>query len=944
MRNIVFFTICVFLFSTECHAQYAQSTTKSIDKIVNNSEDNITIEPNSSVLISTFTGGLALQSGPSKEVQESSVTSSELGYLSGVTGPIQSQIDNMTGVLPPSVGAFFDNVTRVGNEFNMNENITVDASNVSDVNLVVQGLPVSFTVQRTTQTTSSNVSVGHLGSSSSFAGLKGGTLTLVFTGTLTFQSGFAPQFNQITLSSGSMIFTFPIYGLSFDGREHTVKVDVPHGVDYTDFNATPSVTVRYSFQGEAFHSRITIVSVMNHSTGNLHQPIEDLITLESEAIKRELGDRIDNLTGEVGEGNSSLAAISDRISPYRTVQTSEVENRVLYNNADNTSITSQVKVSADNPQFTPTVARFILAVPSDHTYQIRNTVTRAVIPLSSATHSISIVRSSLFEGLTYFMYVIDGLLDLNTPYQVEILTDHKAVAWQYDIDELNDEVDAIEAKLAHPILNLPDEVATILENDTSVTEKDNPTLVANEYNKSKSTNGAQAFTFSGTSAVTSVTNTSTNRVVYLPASDTSDVSSNTLLRRVVDNVVYAVVQVPAIPAGTRTETLYLGRPNFISGAGVWQIIPTTTILDTTVTFDRDVPSTSKILTINYRGNSNGNIFGASSTTLGGVGGTQDVSTSFTLMSGSETATIIVKYVASSRHVIVEVSERSSTAIPVIRDVEFILSYTEERTVAATPATTRDVRVGSLATNTHSVLMFGASSENGNLVMTGNEASVDLGIPYLVNGISVLRFLFSTNSNARWLSFDRLTPNAALVQDLENHSNLPNFGLFTTNYTHETILNIGTQVSVLNSKGEVVTLGEESGGDVEKYEAHVLASDVTDIVTNGIQAFQNMDFTKLVVGKTYRATLNVSVTSTSTSDRSLFCRISHFIDGAHVFVGGATATMIGAASEGGCSVSVPFTARATSLFFRARASGGGVGIKAGSSLVIEEFTKELTDEF
>lgn len=50
------------------------------------------------------------------------------------------------------------------------------------------------------------------------------------------------------------------------------------------------------------------------------------------------------------------------------------------------------------------------------------------------------------------------------------------------------------------------------------------------------------------------------------------------------------------------------------------------------------------------------------------------------------------------------------------------------------------------------------------------------------------------------------PIASTVTDLENHASLPQYGLFTTKYTHETIVNLATQLTVLDDTGAVQSVG------------------------------------------------------------------------------------------------------------------------------------------
>jgi hypothetical protein len=88
MKNIailLFIPILAFGFGSE--------TVKQIDTVKNNTAVDITLDPVSSVKVNSLTGGFALQSGSLKELEESAVTNTELGYVSGVTSSIQTQLD-----------------------------------------------------------------------------------------------------------------------------------------------------------------------------------------------------------------------------------------------------------------------------------------------------------------------------------------------------------------------------------------------------------------------------------------------------------------------------------------------------------------------------------------------------------------------------------------------------------------------------------------------------------------------------------------------------------------------------------------------------------------------------------------------------------------------------------------------------------------------------------
>jgi len=81
-------------------AQFTSGTTKQIDQINNNTQLDIILNPTNTVKVNNFSGNFALQSGSLKELEESATTNTELGYVSGVTSSIQTQIDSKQDNLP----------------------------------------------------------------------------------------------------------------------------------------------------------------------------------------------------------------------------------------------------------------------------------------------------------------------------------------------------------------------------------------------------------------------------------------------------------------------------------------------------------------------------------------------------------------------------------------------------------------------------------------------------------------------------------------------------------------------------------------------------------------------------------------------------------------------------------------------------------------------------
>jgi len=80
---------------------FGGQTKMRIDEIYNNTGDNIILKPSNKVGIDYLTGDKIIQSTSEGLLEESTVTTTELGYLSGVTSSIQTQIgskqDSITG-------------------------------------------------------------------------------------------------------------------------------------------------------------------------------------------------------------------------------------------------------------------------------------------------------------------------------------------------------------------------------------------------------------------------------------------------------------------------------------------------------------------------------------------------------------------------------------------------------------------------------------------------------------------------------------------------------------------------------------------------------------------------------------------------------------------------------------------------------------------------------
>lgn len=85
--------ILLLLFLSSMAFGFGSSTVKKIDEIENNTAADITINPTSDVIITSGIANRVPYFDASKKLKSSSVTDVELGFLSGVTSGLQSQID-----------------------------------------------------------------------------------------------------------------------------------------------------------------------------------------------------------------------------------------------------------------------------------------------------------------------------------------------------------------------------------------------------------------------------------------------------------------------------------------------------------------------------------------------------------------------------------------------------------------------------------------------------------------------------------------------------------------------------------------------------------------------------------------------------------------------------------------------------------------------------------
>ena len=522
-----------------------------------------------------------------------------------------------------------------------------------------------------------------------------------------------------------------------------------------------------------------------------------------------------------------FSSIEDRLSPYKTVSNVDSAHDALFLSTTATAaypqtISSFNAVSSTNPRFPTTDVVLFVAVPSGWSFLLKNITADTSVPLMNGMPNIEVVESISANSITYFVYRVTSVTSGDV-YEVDRATVHQVVAWADDIRNLEDDIERIDTELKHAALNLPDDVVQVLENDVTVIEESNPTITSSDYNNSLWNTGNQTVFYE-----TNPNTPSAGTINSKPISDTA--GTDRARRKLIyfpeninyvnqayvtafdgttgrDLIVYqggkffASVRVNGRSASTSTETIYPAPPTRVSGANIWQTIPALTFINGVPTaeadelfFTRNVPSTATTLTIQYRGHANGNVFGENTITLANVWGPQDAFGSFTLNDGSEQLNVEVRYDAASRRIRVSETARVFTWLPTINDVQVILSYSETRTIPAVSWYNKLVELENEHTGDQVFAM--KPSSNGNVIIVGDRIEIDTNRPYTtLFGATESGFLTAMDAWATFLDYEDFDPIDTTVTSLENHATLPQFGLFTTNYTHETTVDLDTSLAI-----------------------------------------------------------------------------------------------------------------------------------------------------
>lgn len=722
------------------------------------------------------------------------------------------------GRVNTDVAMLLANFARTGIQYDATRNIRVHPDNVTVFNSMATGTPITRQIGSNVRGFNRQIRFDNV--PMQFADLVGGRLDIMFSQTLTTQRGFEPEPLTLDIVYGDTTFTFDTSGVAFDGVP--VRLSIPIAPeDYSAIlNTDASIRWNHNFRGELFNGSYTISMALNTATGRLHDPIATLIDTADLALKADLENQIRLLQGDVSENANTFQQIEPRISPLTNLPIVTPDAEALFLDSTGvdafpTDLSTFSAVSASNPRFTGgNTALFVAVVPGGN-FSLQNITANTVVVLDNAEATVDLGESVTFNGLVYFVYRVTGLTSGHV-YEVDRNTNEEVVAWQNELDNLQRALEDVNARLSHAVLDLPAEVVHFLQ-DLTVTEESTPTVNATTYNNqlSGSTSTTQSVFYepneiagSGGNKQSRPISDSTGdqaqrKLLYIPDGTTFfnqasyvsafDGATSRDLISYQNGKFLANVFVPAVPSGTAVSTIYPAPSNRVSGDGIWQTIEALTFVNgipvteaDELFFTRNLPNSSVTLNISYRGHANGNIFGAGTATLSGVGGSSNVSQSFVLNDGSEQATVQVLWRAATRDIRVTVTERVTTGLPTINDVQVILSYDESRTVPSTPATTRQVEIENVHEGWQVFAFRPASS--GNLAIVGDRTEIDTGYSFTtLFGASQGGHLVVSTQAARFLNFEDFTPIASTVQNLEDHASLPQFGLFVTDYTRETVV-------------------------------------------------------------------------------------------------------------------------------------------------------------
>ncbi len=702
-------------------------------------------------------------------------------------------------VLTVAQALLLQNFSRVGGRFDWNQNVFVNEANVQASDLPATGVPLALAYSDATtdpaQATARTRLFSNRALQLSNISDAGGVLALTLRTEVNSYSGFAPTLTSIAIEFGGSTFTFPLNQQADLDTIKTLKLTIP-AADYSATkNVNANITLNYNYSGAHFDGSVTILALVFSNTGPLHDAVLAIAATEANAVQNALTPRIEALESEVAteEGINNVPRFEERISPLFRLNGREVNaNEAYFASSQPANLAAMTRVSPEHSTFTATTTTVYVGVPGSDgkTHILRNTTTSVEQTLTPGAAQGDANLSVVSSFASLFIYEVTGIA-VDDVLQVVDATVETLVKWPYDLDNLQQEADTLRSLIDNlAINNLPpgtlDWLLHIL-----ITEEANPTLQPTSFNF-LSGDGSQPLASIETSpnAFSSGLKTSEEilpdgqtldgltgrKIAYAPAFHAASVadvvsavnSGGTVTQEIVrrNGAVYeASIRIPGHGAGSRTAIRYPSPATRVSGEGIWQDIPTLTFRNgipvpeaDELFFTRNLPPSSRTLTIQYRGIANGNVFGAAQTTLANVGaGAGETATSFVLNDGGETATVEVRWYPNGR-IRVSVTERVNAGLPTISSVQVILSWTEQVTTPAQADGLRRVVIADYIPDDTQLFMFAPEDDSSN-----RDASSTLHIA-TQNGVWDTQFTYdalfgSNNSGALRIARDAVAPGA-----------------------------------------------------------------------------------------------------------------------------------------------------------------------------------------
>ena len=627
---------------------------------------------------------------------------------------------------------------------------------------------------------------------------------------------------------------FPLDGLSaIDGNPIKVSIKIPTK-DYDDGADAPAdITLAYDYEGQYYHGSLTIHSVVETRDGPLRSAIEAIAFAQARLEAAKLQVEIDKLRHELDSTGQLPSELSDRISPLVNIDHLAPETGAYFSTGlQPASLAAMTQVSVDNPRFTmPSAANLYVAVAEPGDFVLLNITAGTQVTLDGA------VGSFFVDGKSHFLYST-GPQASGAVFEVEDRTVDRTPLWEHQIQLLTTELAALKAAQSHVLDGIPEDVLEVMKNDVQVTVQDTVTRSASDFNNQlgnpdtqesvSDQQGTQASNISDAFNQRASGNAyRRKKLIYMPGASALLAGQNLLAAMVggSTNILmttdaahyFGKRHVAAIPGGSQDVTVYPAPANEPSREGKFIEIAASTIGPDGAPipeadekfFTRNIPGSSRTLTIEYRGTGNSGYFGRATTTLVGVGGPVDVSKSVVLVDGAETVTLFIDWIAATRRIRASIAPRTNYSATV-RSVGVNLRFTETRTLPATPATVRDVQIGTVRSGETFVVALSADSVSGNVILTTAEDHLDTGYSFAdLFGSGDAGHIAATGNDSVIYDYRGFDATEGIVGQLVARASLKDFGLFDTDTDHRTTVNLETRLQVKNSAGETVDVGAAS---------------------------------------------------------------------------------------------------------------------------------------